>query len=85
MDRIRRPPPRQSHRPRRHRRPERHRLVYRSRMDRHSHLVSETETEPGIHRRHRVYGHSSHRLDLRRDLEKTERERGGADKVTPGR
>ena len=44
MGRIRCPPPREPHRLRRHRSPERYRLVYRRSMDRHRHLVSETET-----------------------------------------
>jgi len=84
MGRIRRHPPRESHRLRRDRAPERYRLVHRSRMDRHSHLVSEAETEHGILRRYRVYGNSPHRVDLRDDLEEVERDGGGTDQVTPG-
>jgi hypothetical protein len=79
MGRVRRPPPREPHRLHRDRSPERHRLVFRCRVDRHSHLVSETETEPSIRCRHRVYGHSSDCLDLRGLLEKAERVRRGSD------
>ena len=85
MGRIRCPLSRQPHRLHRDRSPKRHRLVYRRRMDRRSHLVSETEAEPGILYRHRVHGDTSYRIDLRSNLEKTEREGRRADQVTFGR
>ena len=74
MGRIRRPPSRKPHWSNRDRRPERHRLVCRRRVDRHRHLVSETETEHGIHRSHGVHGDTPYRVGLRNDLEKAGRE-----------
>ena len=85
MGRIRCPLFRQPHRLHRDRSPKRHRLVYRRRMDRRSHLVSETEAEPGILYRHRIHSDTSYRIDLRSNVEKTEREGRRADQVTFGR
>lgn len=85
MGRIRRPPFREPHRLNRDRSPEGHRLVLRCRMDRHSHLVSETETEHSLLCRRRVYSDPPDRVDIRGGLAEAERGGRGTDQVTPGR
>jgi len=79
MGRVRSPPSREPHRTHRNRGPERHRLVHRCRVDRHSHLVGQTETKPSLYRCHGIHGDPSHRVDLCRELETVEGEGRGTD------